>query len=142
MKTIQSEMVNFPFVIEPDMTIAEAQTFMSQQNLRHLPVVDATNKLLGVVSERDILMAKKPNAAITTIMVTQVFVAQETEALNAVIETMADEKYGSVLIVNAANELTGIFTTIDALKLLAKLLKTSATDKKSKIFSLLDLTRI
>ncbi len=135
-------MVNFPFVIEPDMTIAEAQTFMSQQNLRHLPVVDATNKLLGVVSERDILMAKKPNAAITTIMVTQVFVAQETEALNAVIETMADEKYGSVLIVNAANELTGIFTTIDALKLLAKLLKTSATDKKSKIFSLLDLTRI
>jgi IMP dehydrogenase len=141
MKTIKSEMVSFPFVIEPTMTIAEAKTFMAQQNLRHLPVVDAGNKLLGVVSERDVLSSKKPNIAITNIMVTQVFVVHENESINTVIETMANEKYGSVLIVNAANELTGIFTTIDALNLLSKLLKTENSAKKPMIFSLLDLTR-
>lgn len=141
MKTIKSEMVSFPFVIEPTMTIAEAKTFMAQQNLRHLPVVDSGNKLLGVVSERDVLSSKKPNIPITNIMVTQVFVVQENESIHTVIETMANEKYGSVLIVNAANELTGIFTTIDALNLLSKLLKSESSTKKPMILSLLDLTR-
>lgn len=141
MKTIKSEMVSFPFVIEPTMTIAEAKTFMAQQNLRHLPVVDSGNKLLGVVSERDVLSSKKPNIPITNIMVTQVFVVQENESIHTVIETMANEKYGSVLIVNAANELTGIFTTIDALNLLSKLLKSESSAKKPMILSLLDLTR-
>jgi IMP dehydrogenase len=141
MKTIKSEMVSFPFVIEPTMTIAEAKTFMAQQNLRHLPVVDSGNKLMGVVSERDVLSSKKPNIPITNIMVAQVFVVQENESIHTVIETMANEKYGSVLIVNAANELTGIFTTIDALNLLGKLLKSDSSAKKPLILSLLDLTR-
>ena len=141
MKTIKSEMVDFPFVVEPSMTIAEAKTFMSQQNLRHLPVVGSGNKLLGVVSERDLLIAKKPNEAVTTVMVEQLFVVQENEDIGNVVDTMASEKYGSVLIVNAANELTGIFTTIDALHLLSKLLKSKDSAGKMKFFSLLDLTK-
>lgn len=142
MKTIKSEMVDFPFVIDPSMTIEEARIFMEQQNLRHLPVVGENNQLLGVISERDVLKAKKQKELITTIMVSQVFVVQENEDLVHVVEVMAEEKYGSVMIVNAANELTGIFTTIDALNLLAKLLKEPRKDSKVKVFSLMDLTKI
>ncbi len=142
MKTIKSEMVDFPYVIEPSMTIEEAKIFMEQQNLRHLPVVDEDNRLLGVVSERDVLKAKKQKEVITTIMAQHVFVAQENEDLARVVEVMAEEKYGSVMIVNAANELTGIFTTIDALNLLAKLLKEPRKENKLKVFTLLDLTRV
>lgn len=141
MKTIKSEMVDFPFVVEPEMTIAEAKTFMSQQNLRHLPVVGPGNKLLGVVSERDLLIAKKPNETVTSVMVEKLFVVPENEDISTVVDTMAREKYGSVLIVNAANELTGIFTTIDALNLLSKLLKNRDSASGPKFFSLLDLTR-
>lgn len=142
MKTIKSEMVDFPFVIEPSMTIEEAKIFMEQQNLRHLPVVNKDNQLLGVVSERDVLKAKKQKEAITTIMVSHVFAVQENEELVRVVEVMAEEKYGSVMVVNAANELTGIFTTIDALNLLAKLLKEPRKENKLKVFTLLDLTRV
>jgi IMP dehydrogenase len=135
MKAIKSEMVDFPFVIEPTMTIAEAQIFMKQQNLRHLPVVDKEDKLLGVVSERDILASKGPNSLITTIMVTHVYMVSENVDLVDVIEKMAEEKYGSVMIVNSANELTGIFTTTDALVLLAKMLRSPGEYKNGKVLS-------
>lgn len=138
MKTIKSEMVDFPFVVEPEMTVAEAQTFMSQQDLRHLPVVDSKNKLLGVISERDVLKSKSPNESVTSVMIKDVFVVAESEDLAKVIQKMADEKFGSVLVVNSANELTGIFTTINALNLLSKFLNEDKTVKKSKI-SLLDI---
>ncbi len=138
MKTIKSEMVEFPFVIEPDMTIAEAKIFMAQQAVRHLPVVDTKNKLLGVVSERDLLKTKTPNGSVTSVMVKDVFVVDESEDLAKVILKMAEDKYGSVLIVNASSELTGIFTTIDALNLLSKFLNSDKSLKKSKM-SLLDI---
>lgn len=139
MKTIKSEMVDFPFVIEPSMTLAEAQTFMTQQKLRHLPVVDSSNKLLGVVSERDILKSKRPNDVITSVMVKDPFVVHENEDLIKVLETMVDEKYGSVLVVNSAHELTGIFTTVDALALLVSLLKKTSNISETKKINLLDL---
>ena len=142
MKTIKSEMVDFPYVIEPTMTIEEAKIFMEQQNLRHLPVVDEKNQVLGVLSERDVLKAKKSKDLITTIMVNQVFVVSEDEDLIKVVETMAEEKYGSVMIVNSDNELTGIFTTIDALALLAKLLKDTNKKDKLKVFSIVDLLKV
>lgn len=138
MKTIKSEMVDFPFVVEPEMTVAEAQTFMTQQDLRHLPVVDSKNKLLGVISERDILKSKLPNESVTSVMIKDVFVVAESEDLAKVIQKMADEKIGSVLVVNSVNELTGIFTTINALNLLSKFLNEDKSVKKSKI-SLLDI---
>ena len=142
MKIIKSEMVDFPFVIEPSMTIEEAKIFMEQQNLRHLPVVNKDNQLLGVISERDLLKANKSKDEINTVMTTHVFVAQENEDIAKVVEVMAEEKYGSVMVVNAANELTGIFTTTDALNLLAKLLKEPRKENKLKVFTLLDLTRV
>lgn len=135
MKTIKSEMVDFPFVIEPSMTVEEARIFMEQQDLRHLPVVDKDNKLLGVVSERDVLKSKSPNSLITSIMSDHVFMVDENEDIVRVIEVMAEEKYGSVLIVNSAHELTGIFTTVDALSLLARVLKSPSDYKGGKVLS-------
>lgn len=141
MRTIKSEMVSFPFVIEPDMTIAEAKTFMSQQTLRHLPVVNSSNQILGVISERDLKASKYPNESIKSVMVAEVYIVPEDAELNHVIKVMADQKYGSVLVVNSADELTGIFTSIDALYLLEKLLKDQISAKKDNVLSLLNLIK-
>jgi CBS domain-containing protein len=42
-------------------SVVEAQKIMTQNNIRHLPVVDANNKLINFLSQRDLIIdpAKK-----------------------------------------------------------------------------------
>ena len=128
-KDMKGEMVKFPFVAGPDMPIADAETYMKECNIRHLPVMSEAN-LIGVVSERDLLAHKtdrdpeNPNltATLGDIMIDAPFVVHETESLATVVNIMAHKKYGCALVLDANDHLVGIFTTIDALRLLEKFL--------------------
>lgn len=121
LKTIKSEMVKYPVVTDINMQIDESLQLMKECDIRHLPVME-NSKLMGVVSERDLLKAKDHNYSLSEVVTKNPFIVGEEADLSAVVETMADYKYGSVLIVNSTNELIGIFTTIDALRLLVRFL--------------------
>lgn len=121
-KEIKSEMVTYPMTAEPDVSVEDGLLFMRERGVRHLPVVDKENNLMGVVSERDLDSAKGKGLFVQDVMTESPFIVYENTNLKAVVETMADYKYGSVLIVNEDHKLTGIFTTIDALRLLARFL--------------------
>ena len=43
--------------IRPDADIFEAQDLMEKNNIRHLPVVESDNRLIGIVTDRDIRSA-------------------------------------------------------------------------------------
>ena len=46
----------------PDTPMQEALNLMRESNIRRLPVVDAAGKLVGIVSEKDILQASPSGA--------------------------------------------------------------------------------
>ncbi len=124
-RQLASSMVKSPYVADPDMTLHEAIEYMEECNIRHLPVTDH-GKLMGLVSERDVREAlgferEKP-LALRDIMRTQVFTVSSFASLRDVVLEMAEHKYGSVVITNPKKEVLGIFTTIDALRILADLL--------------------
>jgi CBS domain-containing protein len=52
----ESWMQGEPRTVTPDATLVEASALMRETNVRHLPVAD-DNKLVGVVSIRDLLAA-------------------------------------------------------------------------------------
>lgn len=41
--------------LPPESTLAEVQQLMNQHRIRHVPVVDTTGHLVGLVSQRDVL---------------------------------------------------------------------------------------
>ncbi len=43
--------------IGPETSLVEAQQIMSREKIRHLPVVDGNNRLIGIVTDRDIRSA-------------------------------------------------------------------------------------
>lgn len=43
--------------LPPESSLADVQSLMNQQRIRHVPVVDATGHLVGLVSQRDVLAA-------------------------------------------------------------------------------------
>lgn len=125
-------MTNNVIMISAGGSLADAQKMMRDKNIRHLPVVDDKNKIVGVLSDRD--FSHVPNieqAKVDTYMSWPVsWLSQETPLTTAV-QTMIDKKISSILITDEKSELVGIVTSEDLLKLLGKVLETAASQKKS-----------
>ena len=113
-------MVRSVKVASPDMTVDDALTFIQELRIRHLPVV-RDRRLVGLVSERDLLAARARNAKVAEVMAKRVYVARSTTPVSQVAAEMADNKYGSAVIVDPQNHVLGIFTTTDALRIIAAL---------------------
>lgn len=116
-------MVKSPFVIEPGASVREALELMRELEIRHLPVVE-DDELKGLVSERDLqaAQAKSRNIPVSELMKTELYAVGPDASLAEVVGMMADQKLGSALVVSPSDEVLGIFTTIDALRLLHEML--------------------
>ncbi len=57
-------MTRKPLYIHPDMSVPDARAFMKKEKVGRLPVLDKNNKLVGIVTERDLINAS-PSVATT-----------------------------------------------------------------------------
>jgi acetoin utilization protein AcuB len=126
--TIQKYMTSVPHSIGAEQSLSVADKLMRENRIRHLPVLEG-GKILGVISDRDIKLTlglKGSDAdAIKAGEVCQPepYVVSPADKLDDVVSTMAENKYGSALVVDN-KKLVGIFTAVDAMRTLAELLST------------------
>jgi CBS domain-containing protein len=52
--SVRDVMTKDPLTVDPDAPIATARAVMIEREIRHLPVVDAGGRLVGMVSDRDL----------------------------------------------------------------------------------------
>jgi acetoin utilization protein AcuB len=115
------------WTIERGATLTDAHQLMRTHGIRHLPVTES-GKLVGIVTERDLhLMETLPDAdpdevKVEEAMSEHVYVAAPSDAVADVVERMADQKIGSVVVMDH-DRVEGIFTSIDALQVLANVLR-------------------
>jgi acetoin utilization protein AcuB len=127
MPPISRYMTRQPWTIERNATLTAAHRLMRAHGIRHLPVLEA-GKLIGIVSERDLhLIETLPDAdpdevQVEEAMTDQVYIAAPRDEVADVVERMSDQKIGSVIVMDDAR-VEGIFTSIDALQVLASLLR-------------------
>ena len=123
---IKTVMHPFPHSIGLTQNLSTAKEMMKQHNIRHLPVLDA-GKLVGVLSDREIhfecavdkLDAEKILVKDSYTPEPQVF---DSEILvSEVSKVMAHQHIGCALIVEEG-KLIGIFTAVDACRLLSEIL--------------------
>lgn len=117
-------MTSDPVSVARDVLLNDALEIMRNWGMRHLPITDVDGGVCGLASERDILrfMAGHPgqNVEIEKVMSTSPYIVEPDESLATVAKEMADNKYGCAIIANKEG-ICGIFTTTDALKILAKI---------------------
>ena len=127
MPPISRYMTRQPWTIERTATLTAAHELMRQHAIRHLPVMDA-GKLVGIVSERDLhLIETLPDsdpddATVDDAMTEAVYVAAPTDDVAEVVDRMAASKLGSAVVMQDQS-VEGIFTSIDALQVLARVLR-------------------
>lgn len=127
MPSVSRYMTRSPRTISRTATLADARRLMQQHHVRHIPVVDG-DELCGIVSERDlgVLESAGPidpeKTPVAAAMIERPFVVTSDTALDEVVEIMGEHKYGSVVIAGH-DGIEGIFTAVDACRVLAELLR-------------------
>lgn len=109
--------------IKADATLAEANDMMNNYNIRHLPVTDEKNILVGLLSKSDFIALKYVDSKMTSfkvksVMSSPVKAVHKTATVKEVAKLFLNKKISSVLIVEN-DEAIGIVTTDDLIRLLA-----------------------
>lgn len=127
MPPISRFMSRQPWTIRSDAPLETAKSLMVEHDIRHLPVVD-DDKLVGIVSERDVLRLQRllylgSHFTVGDAMTDDVYTAECDQPVDEVVEAMAEGKFGSAVVTNRRYAIEGIFTTVDGMQVLADVLR-------------------
>ncbi|WP_419825295.1 IMP dehydrogenase [Sphingomonas sp.] len=70
-KRYESGMVVNPITIAPSATLAEAQALMTRHRISGVPVVEASGRLVGILTNRDVRFAGNPSQPVSELMTAQ-----------------------------------------------------------------------
>jgi acetoin utilization protein AcuB len=127
MPKIKSVMTAFPYSVMPAMPVKEALELMDSNRIHHLPVREH-DKVLGIVSDRDIKLVLQQGAAepdaltIGEIQHADAYLVDLDERLDNVLLHMASAHLDAA-IVTRHGKLVGMFTTTDAQTAFAEFLR-------------------
>jgi len=127
MPLISRYMTRQPWTIRRDAKLSQALELMREHQIRHLPVLEA-GKLVGILSERDVylfdrLIALDVEVTVEDATTVDVYAASCDDLVDAVVEKMAEHKYGSAVVLSRHGQVEGIFTTVDGMQVLAEVLQ-------------------
>ena len=126
MPTVGEFMTRSPIAIPHDQPLSLAEQTMRDKGVRHLPVTE-NGRLVGLLSQRNVRAALLTRAGAAFLakdaMVPDPFVTTADTPLDVVANTMAEDKYGSVVLMDSQKNILGIFTTVDACRALRQLLQ-------------------
>jgi len=133
---VRERMVPTPATCPPDMSVTEALRLMRERKIRRLPVLDRHSKLVGIVSDKDLLYASpSPVSSLSVwemnyllaklkveeVMTRQVITVTEDTPLEEAARIMADNKIGGLPVMRG-EAMVGIVTETDLFKTFLELL--------------------
>ncbi len=122
-----------PIVIDPDASLAEAEALMEAKGVRRLPVIDATGRLVGIVSYGDIREGMSASATqnpyapeaqeqwltVSDVMSANVVTVTPDTPLWKVANLMLEHKIGGLPVVDGG-QVIGMITESDIFKLVVQ----------------------
>jgi acetoin utilization protein AcuB len=133
---IRERMSTRPVTIATDTPITEALRIMRQNQVRRLPVLDPSGRLVGIVSEKDLLYASPSPATslsiyemhymlsrllVSELMTKDVITVSPDTPVEEAARIMADHKIGGLPVMEG-DRLVGIITETDLFTVLLEML--------------------
>ena len=112
----------------PELPLETCWAIMKQRRIRHLPVVSPQHRLLGMLSDRDVLLRSaldgdvvlpasvRAEDAMTAVPVT----FRSSTSVAEVASIMIERKIDALPVVDASGHMTGLVTSTDLLSLLTE----------------------
>jgi CBS domain-containing protein len=138
-------MTSIPTTVQAAASVADAERVMREGHCHHVPVVDAENRLLGLLSSHDLLKvlilrpaAELPHRAslqakhVAEVMQRNVRTLQESATLLDAARALRDGGLHALPVVGANNRLLGIVTTTDLAVAVADALQESDESEQNR----------
>ena len=134
---IRERMTRNPVLCAPDVSVTDAFDLMKKSRIRRMPVVDKSGKLVGIVSDKDLLRVSPSPATtlsafeipyllskvkVNDVMIKKVITVTEDTPIEEAARIMADNKIGGLPVVNEKNAVVGIITETDIFKTFLELI--------------------
>jgi acetoin utilization protein AcuB len=118
------------YTITSEDSIAEAFDLMKETNVRHLPVVDPDEQLMGILSERDLLLRANydsasgeidfPELTVADAMVTDIVSCTPMTSIADVAAIFVKEKIDCMPVLDSHSKLVGLITSSDILAIMGE----------------------
>lgn len=94
-----------PVTVTPSSQVADARRLMHENGIRHLPVVDHHDRLVGIVSDRDVRIDEQA--------LTRALARLTTVSVGVLAEAAGDERSVD-MVMSASPSVVGVDETVDA----------------------------
>jgi CBS domain-containing protein len=138
MLKVQDLMTTAVMTLRETDLVSRADADMKLGNVRHLPVVNAKNHVVGMVSNRDVLRAlgranRNGGLAVSRIMSKQVWSVRPDVPAFAAARLMLDHKIGSLPVIDEDQQLVGVVTETDFVALAEQMLESTRSARESSV---------
>lgn len=118
-KRSESLIVDSPLTISPGQTVAYARQRMEEVDVGGLMVVDEDNYLLGIVTNRDVLLTPDMDLPVSQVMTPRerLVVASKSETLEDACRKLYEHRIEKLPLVDAEGHLAGLITAQDIVKI-------------------------
>jgi len=113
-KRFESGMVVNPITIRPDQTLADAREIMARHRISGIPVVEASGKLVGILTNRDVRFAGNPSQPVSELMTSQnLATVKEGVTQDEAQRLLHQRRIEKLLVVDNDFRCTGLITVKD-----------------------------
>ena len=116
-KRFESGIVYAPITLRPDQTLADAKELMERYTITGFPVVDAQNRVVGIVTNRDMRFASDDKTPVSVMMSSDnLALLREPIDRAQAINLMKHRRIEKLLVTDGQGHLTGLLTLKDTEK--------------------------
>ena len=116
-KRAESGMIYDPITISKEQTVGDALKLMSENKIGGIPVVDADNMLIGIVTNRDLRFQRDMNRKIEEVMTKENIITTHSTELEKASEILLSNKIEKLPVVDDHGRLIGLITYKDITKI-------------------------
>lgn len=117
-KRSESGLITDPITLSPEASVGEALRVMRENRIGGIPIVDIDNKLVGILTNRDLRFEKNTKKKVKEVMTRENLVTAPEGTSMAKAEGILEKyKIEKLLITNKSGKLAGLITFRDILQL-------------------------
>lgn len=132
-KRSESVMIEQPYTVSQNMNVTDARKLMTDYGVSGLLVEDNDNKLMGIITRRDITFESNPTKKVSDSMSRDVITAQQGIAIEEAKEILHKHRIEKLPVVDTKYHTVGLITSKDILKM--EQYPYASKDKKGRLLA-------
>ncbi len=118
-KRAENGMILDPIILQEDALVADAFDMMKENKISGIPIVNKSNKLVGILTNRDLRFERNPKRPVVEVMTKDPITTNEFTDFEKAADILQEHRIEKLPVVNDKNTLVGLITYKDIMKIKA-----------------------